>query len=168
MRKILCFFICVVMITLCSCKRAEPSDIKGSFEADVIVKFSESPGNIDTAHMEVSGDFLRGQGAFTITTPDELATLSYKWGRGFEISFDSLECRTEASHLPSGAFMQVLYKVLCHVTVNGECKGKSGELWEFEGCTEGMDYRVLADNKGYIKNISVEELNFSAEFTYKE
>ena len=168
MRKILCFFICALMLIFCSCKKAEPSDIKGAFEADAVVKFSRPFGNIDTVGMEVSGVFRSGQGQFTITSPDELATLSYKWVRGVEISLDSLECRTEVSYLPKESFIQTLYKVLCHVTVNGEFKGKPGEFWEFEGCTEGISYRVLTDKEGYIRNIFVEELNFTAEISYKE
>lgn len=166
MKKILCFFLCVTAVFLCSCNSRKPPEIKETFEADVILRFTAQSGREYLLEGSIKGDFNRRTCEFIVETPDELSSFSCKWGGEFTLSFDSLSCRSTSSRLPDDAPAEILYRVLCHLAEGSQCKGKKDALWEFEGCTEGLCYKAYIDDSGYIKRIFAEKPDLTAEFDY--
>ena len=100
-----------------------------------------------------------------VTSPEDLAGLSYLWNADeFEMVYDELHCKAEVDYLPEFGFAQIIRNVLCSVYENpcGEYT-ESGDVIFAGKCVSG-GFELLTDNKGKIRNISVEELNFSADF----
>lgn len=162
MKRIFLVVMCFVFCTFYACS-SKPSSPLLDFSANVSI--CDDYG-LEGLQAEVNSTM---QGAVTIkvTTDNELWGLTYKWSDGFELIYEGLHCKTQKGYMPEGAFAEVIYNVLCALSREKECKSFSEGVALYEGeCRSGY-YKVTTDSKGYIQSISVEEINFFADFKYR-
>lgn len=104
----------------------------------------------------------------TLISPKDLKGLSYVWDEdGFEMEYLDLHLKTEEDYLPPFTFSQGIYNVLTSLGENKQAQRNEEGLWVFTGESQSGEYEVLTDDKGYIKEISVKEINLIAVFEYE-
>lgn len=164
MKKLFSFFLMLILfLTGCS---AEPPVPVLDFKGYITVDGSKAFDSLFDIEAEIHSS-LQGAVTITVTTPDELWGLTYKWRDDFEMIYESLHVKTHKGYLPDEAFAQGIYNVLCSMSRQPECKDYSEGEAVFEGeCPSGR-FRVITDKKGYIQNISVKEINLSVSFSYE-
>lgn len=163
MKRICLFFICAVICTLGACgNRSVPLPVL-DFSAQVSICDDYGLKDLEA---EVNSTM---QGAVTIklTSPDELWGLTYKWSDGFELIYDGLHCKTQKGYMPEEAFAEALYNVFCALSRVEQYSSFTGAVALYEGQCNSGQYKVITEKKGYIQNISIEEINLSADFTYE-
>lgn len=166
MKKLFIFLISAVTVIFNACTPAPPSQPVLDFEAKITVDGEKAFDGLFSPEAEITSTM---QGAVTIktTTPDELWGLTYKWSDGFEIIYDGLHAQTQKGYLPDDAYAQAVYNVLCAMSREQECDSFSEGVAVFTGECPGGSYRAVTDAKGYIQNISIEEINLNVDFIYE-
>lgn len=158
---ILLFFF-VFVLSACKASASIP-EIAESFEAVVTIpkKDTDPEGYSLQAELAVEN---RAFVEITITSPSDTEGLTYIWDDGFEMVYKDLHLQTEVDYLPNFSSPQVIYNVLQSVYANPNGKLlESGEAI-FSGSSDSGEYEVLTDSKGNIKNISIKETGFYADF----
>ena len=105
-----------------------------------------------------------GELDIVITSPKEISGLLYSYSDKFYMSYNDLYCETETDYLPVFSFPQVIRNVLDDFYTNAECTDKSTEGCTYKGKSKSGEYILCTDKDGYIKNVSIEGINFSADF----
>lgn len=163
MKRLALLILCVLFAGCTACSALQPSEPVLDFSANVSI--CDDYG-LEGLTAEINST-MQGAVAVKVTSPDELWGLTYKWSDGFELIYDGLHCKTQKGYMPKEAFAEAVYNVLCDLSRTEGCKSFSEGLAVYEGeCRSGC-YKVTTDSKGYIQNISIEEINLSAEFSYR-
>ena len=168
MKRLLCFFVLLIILCLFGCDVTSPPKVWGDFSSEATLSYQSISGKCCEAQIIVKGDFREGEGELFIATPDELSGLTFQSGGTFRTALYELSSQTEESRLTKFSPIKILMDCLCHLTQRGECKAREKEFWVFEGFLQGIHYKALVDKEGYVRNISSEELNFSVAFTYAD
>ncbi len=150
-----------------SCSKNTPPKIKENFEAVVTVSGIETDLEDFLLKAEITVE-NRTDIEITVISPKEINGLSYIWNEEFEMVYKELHCKTEKDYLPGFSFSQGIYNVLSELYKTETAKQSDSGDWLFEGKSQSGTYEVLTDSKGYIKNISVKEINLNADFEYEE
>lgn len=160
---LLSFFIFI----FCGCKGKEPPCPVTEFSADMVISVDDSLQSREEllAHAVSAA---RGVLCVTLTHPPEVSDLCYKWGDGFEMTYNGLKVLAEADYLPEFSFARVLYEVLENLRENPQCTGFEQEVATFEGRVTAGEYCAETDKAGNVQQISVGEINLTIEFSYKE
>lgn len=103
------------------------------------------------------------QGALfiSVTTPDEIAGLSYSFKDELSISFSGLKMKSSEKYLPCENFAAAIKSVLEDLSEKAEFKGFRESFAVFSGISESGEYEALTDKDGFIKNISLKEINLN-------
>ena len=157
-------FVLILILFLTGCS-AEPPVPVLDFKGIITVDGTECFDALFDIEAEIHST-LQGAVTITVTTPDELWGLTYKWRDDFEMIYESLHVKTQKGYLPDDAFAQAIYNVLCDLSRQPECKDFSDGVALFEGECQSGKYTVTTDKKGYTQNISIREINLSADFRY--
>ncbi len=165
MKRTLTFFIVIIVMFLSACSANPPSQPVLDFQAKLSIEDKAFDG-LFSLQAEITST-MQGAVAMKVTTPDELWGLTYKWTDGFEMIYEGLHTKTQKGYLPKDSFAQALYNVLCALSREEQCDSFEKGIAVFTGeCASGA-YKVTTDSKGYIQNISVEEINLTIDFTYE-
>ena len=165
MKRTLPFFIVIIVMFLSACSANPPSQPVLDFQAKLSIEDKAFDG-LFSLQAEITST-MQGAVAMKVTTPDELWGLTYKWTDGFEMIYEGLHTKTQKGYLPKDSFAQALYNVLCALSREEQCDSFEKGVAVFTGeCASGA-YKVTTDSKGYIQNISVEEINLTIDFTYE-
>lgn len=166
MKKISAFLLVILITFLGACAPQTPPEPVLDFTADVFIdgtSFTDGAFDISAEVTSTSHETA----VITITSPDELWGLRYKWVDGFEMIYLGLHCKTEKGYLPADSFAEAIYNVLSSLKGEGVAVSFNGKVAVFSGECPSGKYKVTTDKKGYIQNISIEEINLHTEFTYK-
>ena len=154
----------VVLLIFTACSPSQPPQPVTQFLACIYVDCAYTKGEFPIqAQMSSSGT---GTAVITITTPDELRSLTYSRMDKSELSYKGLSCITDSPRLPDDAFASAIYNVLWDLPVNSRCTSFKDKVAVFEGQCKSGKYTATTNGKGYIQNISIEELNLSVDFEY--
>lgn len=157
-------FVLILMLFFTGCNAQPPVPVL-DFKGCITVDGTECFDSLFDIEAEIHST-LQGAVTITVTTPDELWGLTYNWRDDFEMIYESLHVKTQKGYLPNDAFAQAVYNVLCDLSRQPECKDFSAGVAVFEGECPSGKYKVVTDNKGYIQNVSIKEINLSADFRY--
>ncbi len=166
MKKIFLCLLVIAFMLLSACSAKPPAQPVLDFQGKMIVDGTKAYDGLFSIEADIASTM---QGAVTIqvTTPDELWGLTYKWTDGFEMIYEGLHAKTQKDYLPKDSFAQAVYNVFCALSRESTCDSFSDGVATFTGeCASGK-YKVTTDSKGYIQNISIEEINLSADFIYE-
>lgn len=155
------------LFVLFGCEARTPPEpvVEFSSQATICVKDSLS-GNF-----QLQGKVTctaQGVLVITVTSPEELKGLCYKWVDGFEMIYNDLHLKTESDYLPDFSFPQVLHDVMGELIKGAQCCEYDGNTAIFEGESSCGEYRVVTDKRGYIQNISVKEISLAIDFIYDD
>lgn len=165
MKRILTFLIVIIVMFLPACSANPPSQPVLDFQAKLSIEDKAFDG-LFSLQAEITST-MQGAVAMKVTTPDELWGLTYKWTDGFEMIYEGLHTKTQKGYLPKDSFAQAVYNVLCALSREEQCDSFEDGVAAFTGeCASGA-YKVTTDSKGYIQNISVEEIKSTIDFTYE-
>ena len=163
MRKPFLILFITIICLLTGCENKEPPVPIREFEGQMHIDKSYTGGQFD---IDAQVSFLsEGVGEIFVTSPDELCTLCFSWDECFDMSYQGLHCQTEKGYLPHNAFAQAVYAVINDLE-DSKCQSFSEGTATFVGVCESGEYTLITDRKGYVQNISIEEINLSADFTY--
>ena len=165
MKRIFLIVILISVLTLTACKVNPPlPDVAADFKAVATIHQQNVVSDDYILKAEISVE-KSSKVTIDVFYPEDLSGLSYVWNEeGFEMVYGDLHCKTESDYLPEFTFSQTIYNVLRSVYLNpcGEYLESSDVL--FTGNCASGDFELITDSKGNLKNISVKELNFSADF----
>ncbi len=166
MKRVFAFLLISVLLCLSACSTQPPSQPVLDFQAKMSVDGTKAFDGLFNVEAEITST-MQGAVAMKVTTPDELWGLTYKWTDGFEMIYEGLHTKTQKGYLPKDSFTEAVYNVLCALSREEQCDSFEDGVAVFTGeCPSGA-YKVTTDSKGYIQNISVEEINLFANFTYE-
>ena len=168
MKRFLLVLCYIVSLFISGCDQGDtPPKLQRDFDGVVTVENGDAQFEDFCLMAEISVCNL-SQTEITLVSPHQLKGLSYIWDEGFEMVYLDLHCKTETNYLPEFSFAQGIYNVLKSLRKNNKATHSQDNNWLFEGKCESGEYKVLADDRGYIKNISIEEINLSVNFEYNE
>lgn len=167
MKKILICLLVVASVFLTACNAKPPSQPVLDFNCKMIVDGTKAYDGLFSVEADITST-MQGAATIQVTTPDELWGLTYKWTDGFEMIYEGLHAQTQKGYLPRESFAQAIYNVLCALSRETACESFSDGVAIFTGDSASGAYKVITDSKGYIQNISIEEINLSADFIYKQ
>lgn len=167
MRKLAVMLMSVLIIFLFGCEPKTPPEPVLDFEASMYVDGTEYTEGVFSIEADITSTQM-GVAVISVTTPDELRGLQYKWGEGFEIIYKGLHCQTEKGYLPKESFAEAVYGVLTSMAREYSCESFKDGVAVFRGESPSGEYTATADSDGYIQNISVEEINLSVDFKYQQ
>ncbi|MBQ8001562.1 MAG: hypothetical protein IJ298_10275 [Ruminococcus sp.] len=166
MKRTFVFFLAIILCFLSACSAQPPTQPVLDFQAKVSIDGEKAFDGLFSLQAEVSST-MQGAVVIKVTTPDELWGLTYKWTDNFEIIYEGLHAQTQKGYLPKDSYAEAIYNVLCALSREEQCDSFSDGVAVFTGDCASGTYKVTTDSKGYIRNISVEEINLSADFTYE-
>lgn len=161
---ILLLFI-ALSISLSGCNSINVSPPVLDFSADITITSEDCLGSVSpiSATLECTS---QGAMKVTVTSPDELEGLSYKWTDVLEISYKGLICTADINYITENCFAEVIYYILYDMRTQEEYDSFSSGVAEYKGDCLSGEYIVRTDTDGYIQNISVEELSLVIDFEY--
>lgn len=166
MKRTFLFFIAILLCFLSACGNNPPSQPVLDFQCTLSIDSEDIFDGLFPLQAEISST-MQGAVVIKTTTPDELWGLTYKWTDSFELIYEGLHAQTQKGYLPKQSYAEAIYNVLCALSREEQCDSFSDGVAVFTGeCASGT-YRVTTDSKGYIQNISIEEISLSADFTYE-
>ena len=136
-----------------------------SFSASVNISVGDSLEKRNEFQAQISVT-APGVMTVTLTSPPEVAGLSYKWEQNFEMIYKGLHLQTEREYLPKFSFARVLYDVISDVEKNAAFEKFEEDKVLFQGTRGNEAYTLTTDENGYIQSIVVEKLNLEVEFFY--
>ncbi len=163
MKRLFLAILCIFIAGVTGCTAQKPLNPVLDFSAKVRISDDYALKGLEA---EISST-MQGAASVKVTTPDELWGLTYKWSDGFELIYDGLHCKTQKGYLPKECFAEALYNVFCALSRVEECTSFSDGVALYEGECASGHYKATTDSKGNIQNISIEEINLSADFTYQ-
>jgi len=166
LKSFLLVFCYIVSLFLQGCQDTKKTvEIQPDFEAVINVRRDAADAQDFALQGEISVE-NRTDVEITVISPKETKGLTYSWDEDFEMVFEDLYCKAETDYLPSFTYEQGIYNVLQSLYGNTDPKKLEDGSWLFAGKSASGDYEVIADSNGYIKDISVEEINLYATFEY--
>lgn len=166
MRRSILILITVALITLlfaaCTQAGGDPALPVTDFSAGAQVDTSGTLLSCDVSHTK------EGVSSVTVTKPDGLKGLSFKWlGGSYSIEYNQLFCQTTSDYLPQQSFARAIVNVL------GACaepdkltlaENKNG-LCVYKGICDSGDFSVTCDSKtGIIQKVEIESLSLLVNF----
>ncbi len=153
-------------VLLLGCKGINVSPPVLDFSADIEVASDECLGKASPLSATLD---CTSQGAMklSVTTPDELSGLTYKWTDVLEISYKELICTADIEYITETCFAEAVYNVLCDLRTKEDFDTFNSGFAEYRGECPSGEYIVRTDSKGYIQDISIEELSLRVTFAYK-
>lgn len=164
MRYLAAVLLVTVMSLFVSCTDGQKAGIVQEFSAYITVDSAYTKDEF-----EIEGELCCGGAAvatLTITTPDELCTLTFSKGQDYTVGYHGLLYKSESAREPALSLSQVLFSVLKDLSTGDRFVRCKDDVQVFCGECCGFDYEVLTDTKGYIRQISAEELNLRISFEY--
>lgn len=153
------------LLCLFGCSAKKPPAPCLDFTASVIISQRDSLSERNTYQAQLTSK-AQGVVVLRLQSDDVLNNLQYKWDEKLTVSYGELSFETPVDYLPSFSFAQGIYNVLFDLPRNGEFKGFEEDLALFSGTAQSGEYVVKTDKEGTIQQISVEEINLLAEFSY--
>ena len=165
MKRIFCFFILTFVLVTSGCSAKNKTSLQEEFSVSAVVSYQ----GLTSEEFSIEAEIIRsssGELDINVIAPKELKGLSYSYGEGFEMSCLDLVCVSEKDYLPDFSFAQIIYNVFEDFFA-GEGRDKLDPEGICESRCKSGDYVIEVDEQGYIKNISLKEINFVAEFNNK-
>lgn len=165
MKRILLIAFFLVTIPFTACKNEKPlPEVSKDFCAEATIHQKNVISDDYILKAEISVE-KAAKVEIDVFYPEDLSGLSYVWNEeGFEMVYDDLHCKSESDYLPEFTFSRTIYNVIRSVYSNPQGEYTENGDVLFTGNCESGDFELLTDCEGNLKNISVKEINFSADF----
>lgn len=134
------------------------------FSADIYVDDSYTKG-VFAIEAELVNN-TEGLTLITVSSPDELWGMSYKWSDGLQISLNSLSVKAESEYLPETSFAYMIKQILKDLRGKTVEMAVEDEYAVLSGKCSGQDYTVKIDRKGFIQSLSVTQTALNVYFSY--
>lgn len=166
MRRSILILAAVALITFlfAACTQA------GGDPAPPVTDFSAS-AQVDTSGTLISCDISHtkeGVSSVTVTKPDGLKGLSFKWlGGSYSIEYNQLFCQTTSDYLPQQSFARAIVNVLdaCAAPDKLTLSENKNGLGVYTGTCDSGDFTVTCDNKtGIIQKVEIKNLSLIVNF----
>lgn len=160
MKKLMAVIPIILIMTSCA---LSPAEIQKEFKAKVFCKYN---GVNIKADVESQNHFLK----IKIKSPESLNGYIYNYRNSkLTVKYKELELECNTDYFPKNAFANVLYYVLNSANKDelnfcGEYRGKA----RHKGKCEAGNFTIDSDyNTGYISNLELKDLDFTASLKNK-
>lgn len=154
-----------ILFSMSACNGSISVEPMLDFSADIYVDDSYTKG-VFAIEAELVNN-TEGLTLLTVSSPDELWGMSYKWSDGLQISLNGLSVKTESEYLPETSFANMIKQVLKDLRGRTVELAVEDEYAVFAGKCGGYDYTVRTDRKGYIQSLCVSKNALSVHFLYE-
>ena len=157
MKKLLLFLPIILILTACG---AKPASIQKNFKAEASCVYND---------IKIKADVISENHIITIIMkkPDNLKGYTFRYkGSKLTVTYKNLKLKAEKDYLPASAFPSIINNVLDAVNHDGiNYSGSYKNKAEYKGKSESGEFIFTSDyNTGFIKNIKLRKLGFSADF----